>query len=365
MRFPSKPTVLLIDDEPNNLFSFEVAFRKEFRVITAESVAEARDILSKETVHVVISDQRMPTETRAEFLRWTRMEYPNVVRILMTAYEELSSVIEAINIGHIYYYIAKPWEESEVRIWVNKAFERYKSNQLLKQRNEQLEKAYNELDQLIYSASHDLRGPLTSILGLSQLIRTEKLTPNQEGYLKLIDNSVTKLETILNGLAEFSKVHGLYEDFKLVKSEEFLDAVVEKLYLVEPDLKEINLERNIIQEGEFYTDAARLEVVLFNILRNAVHFRHADHKAAKVIVSMDIKPDKAVIAVEDNGIGIEPDHIDNIFRLFYRGDSRSRGAGIGLYAAKESVQAMGGSLKVESESGVGSKFQITLPGISA
>ncbi len=118
--------VLYIDDEINNLNSFKATFRRNFNITTAESVDEALKILEKETIHVILSDQRMPKMTGIEFFESIQLIFPNPIRILITGYTDINAVIDAINRGQVYKYLTKPWVEDDVKIFVEKAFEVYR-----------------------------------------------------------------------------------------------------------------------------------------------------------------------------------------------------------------------------------------------
>ncbi len=119
------PTLLLVDDEANILNALRRLFRPHgYRVLTAESGAAGLELMSSESVDLVISDMRMPQMNGAEFLERVQTEHPDVVRILLTGYADLDSTIAAINHGGIYRYLAKPWEENDVLLTVRHALER-------------------------------------------------------------------------------------------------------------------------------------------------------------------------------------------------------------------------------------------------
>ncbi len=115
--------VLYIDDEPNNITSFKAAFRRIFNIFTAESAEEGRIILGKEPIHVILSDQRMPKTTGIEFFQSILDTHPEPIRILITGYTDINAVIDAINVGQVYKYLSKPWNEEEVKNTILKSFE--------------------------------------------------------------------------------------------------------------------------------------------------------------------------------------------------------------------------------------------------
>ncbi len=115
--------VLYIDDEPNNINSFKASFRRTFNVFTAESAEEGRKILDTETIHVILSDQRMPKMTGIEFFQSIIDTHPDPIRILITGYTDINAVIDAINLGQVYKYLSKPWNEEDIKNFIYKAYE--------------------------------------------------------------------------------------------------------------------------------------------------------------------------------------------------------------------------------------------------
>ncbi|MDX1651423.1 MAG: response regulator [Brumimicrobium sp.] len=138
--------VLYIDDERSNLTSFKAAFRRNFNIFLAESAHDGLDILKNNQIHVILTDQRMPEKTGVEFLSSILEEYPHAIRILVTGYTDMDALVEAVNKGHIFKYISKPWDNEKLKEIIIKAYEVYKLqvetheiNEKLSQANEQLE----------------------------------------------------------------------------------------------------------------------------------------------------------------------------------------------------------------------------------
>ena len=115
--------VLYIDDEPHNLTAFKAAFRRDYNIFLAESAEEGKQILDKHNIHVILSDQRMPAVTGIEFFQSILNTHPEPIRILITGYTDVNAVIDAINLGQVYKYLTKPWNENDIRIFIDKAFE--------------------------------------------------------------------------------------------------------------------------------------------------------------------------------------------------------------------------------------------------
>lgn len=115
--------VLYIDDEPHNLTAFKAAFRRDYNIFLAESAEEGRHVLDTNDIHIILSDQRMPLETGIEFFASILHTHPEPIRILITGYTDVNAVIDAINLGQVYKYLTKPWNENDIRIFVSRAFE--------------------------------------------------------------------------------------------------------------------------------------------------------------------------------------------------------------------------------------------------
>lgn len=142
----NKISILYVDDELNNLISFKAVFRIKYNVFTAISGEEAIKILRNNLINIIITDQRMPHMTGVEFLESILDEFPDPIRILLTGYADMNAVIDAVNKGKIFHYLSKPWNEEELDITINRAFDVYKKqleeremNHKLSLSNEQLE----------------------------------------------------------------------------------------------------------------------------------------------------------------------------------------------------------------------------------
>lgn len=123
METSKRITVVYVDDEVHNLNSFKATFRKEFNVLTAGSASEALEIMKKHQVHIVITDQRMPEITGVDLLITVLEKYPDVLRVLLTGFTELTAVAEALSKGQVHYRMEKPWDEEQIRVVINAAYQ--------------------------------------------------------------------------------------------------------------------------------------------------------------------------------------------------------------------------------------------------
>ena len=141
--------VLYLDDEDNNLRSFKAAFRREYDVYTANTSEQAYDVIKSIKPHIIFSDQRMPVTSGVDFFNAVRQIFPDPVRILLTGYTDINDIIEAINKGHIYRFITKPWSEHEIRVAIDNAYDLYNTRKQLDEKLEELEKSNHELSRFI------------------------------------------------------------------------------------------------------------------------------------------------------------------------------------------------------------------------
>ena len=140
--------VLYVDDEINNLNSFKAAFRRDFDIYTAQSAYEGRKILDANEIGVIITDQRMPGMTGIEFLESILPVYPDTIRILLTGFSDMNAVMDAIHRGQVYKYLVKPWQNDELKLYIQNALEIYHLRRENKDLARKLHQANLQLAQL-------------------------------------------------------------------------------------------------------------------------------------------------------------------------------------------------------------------------
>ncbi|MCB9231575.1 MAG: PAS domain S-box protein [Bacteroidia bacterium] len=229
-----------------------------------------------------------------------------------------------------------------------------------KMREKELVTRNFELDSFVYRASHDLKAPLNSIMGLISIIKDEDSLEGALRYIQLMDRSVSKLDSFIRQLTEFSQNTRLEIENVPIQFEEILNEAVENLRYMD-EAEKVDLERNIRQKGEFLSDPMRLGIVLNNLVSNSVKYQ--DHKKPKATLKIEIETDEkeARLVIDDNGIGIPHEHLHRVFDLFFRASIQSTGTGLGLYITKSAIEYLGGSVRIESEPGVGTTFRIRIP----
>ncbi|MFD2037139.1 hybrid sensor histidine kinase/response regulator [Belliella marina] len=357
-----KIRVLYIDDEDNNLNSFKASLRKDFHIITAIDAEDGLKIAEKEELHVVIADQRMPGLSGVEFFERLMKINPDPIRILLTGYSDIASVIDAINKGEVYRFIDKPWNLEQIKNAIKNASEIYFTKKELKDKNERLKKVYSEMNQFVYSLSHELRGPLMSISGVSKLAKMETEDPNILEYFDMIDSATLRLDDFIYKMLDF------YRSTKIdtKASEVFFNEIIEEqlqAYREKLGLDDVNIEIKIDQQEQFYSDDSKLRVILNNLFSNAYKFQKSEGEGKSIKLEIVVKDKTAIIQIEDNGIGIDEKFHTEVFNLFHRATQRNVGSGLGLYMVKESVVQMGGKIQLVSKLDQGTIFTITLPSL--
>ncbi|MCZ8353689.1 MAG: PAS domain S-box protein [Cyclobacteriaceae bacterium] len=225
---------------------------------------------------------------------------------------------------------------------------------------EELKTRNTELDNFVYKVSHDLRAPLSSILGLVNLARLPGNTDNPMDYINLIGEKVDRLDHFISDVLSHSK--NLKLDVAVAKVD--LREVIAHTF---SDLSYLHgaseIKQNVSIEGiDFYNDPWRVAEILRNLISNSIKYRNLDHRTqSEVNIKIRIDHLRADISFTDNGIGIDPESLDRVFEMFFRASEQSDGSGIGLYIVKNAVDKLGGQISVQSKVGIGTRFHIILP----
>ncbi|AHF14021.1 hybrid sensor histidine kinase/response regulator [Niabella soli] len=351
--------VLYVDDEQQNLNSFMAAFRRKFKVFLATSVAAAFETLEKEPIHVLVSDQRMPEITGVEFLKQAKEKYPDIPRILLTGYTDVEVLADAVNEGDIYRYITKPWDELEVVNSILNAYDRFKASKDLQEKMEELQKTNDSLNRFVYSVSHELRAPIASAKGILDLVKMDDMYDAAGEYWKLMETCVQKLDYYVSQTIQFYKTARFDVRPESVNFKELIDSLI-RLYKSLGNAKGINFQVQVDEQYPFLGDAFRAEVIIANLLSNAVKCQRQEEPDKMVKIDVLTLKKEAVIAVTDNGIGINENDRERIFDQFYK-STNVEGIGLGLYILKESLAKLNGTIEVQSRLGEGSTFKVVIP----
>ncbi|UII28239.1 HAMP domain-containing histidine kinase [Fulvivirga maritima] len=226
--------------------------------------------------------------------------------------------------------------------------------------NRDLTEANNLLEHFIYSCSHDLKGPLSSIKGLIHLAKLSEGDEHREQYLKLINESTIRMDRFIQSMENY--LINAKEPVKkeMVDFQEIIDAIVLPMT---PLIKEkgIKVNTRILQETDLMGDKNRIILILKHLIDNAICYQKATKQENFLDIAIRVNNQEANIEICDNGEGISKDNINDIFKMFFRSSENSRGSGLGLYLVKETLEKLKGSVRVVSSRGVGSNFIIKIP----
>ena len=244
----------------------------------------------------------------------------------------------------------------------------YTSNELLRQEilerkrvEEQLHFKIRELDTFIYRATHDIRGPLSSMLGLISLTRAVPGTECVEQHLGMMEKSVKRLDSILLDLLNVSLIkHGKLK-YSYIDLEAVTYEIIHSIRDISDDMH-IHFSVSVEVEGEFYADRTLIITILQNLIENGIKYRNMNNSESIIHVEIrQLSRSSVEIQVRDNGIGIPENLQAKVFDMFFRGSLQGSGTGLGLYIVKNAVEKMEGSIHMESTVNQGSTFTILLP----
>ncbi|MCB9230733.1 MAG: PAS domain-containing protein [Bacteroidia bacterium] len=217
-----------------------------------------------------------------------------------------------------------------------------------------------ELDSFVYRASHDLKAPLNSIMGLISILQSEAKNQVVDTYVTMMNKSVLKLDTFIRNLADFSRNARLEITREPVSIKNTIEEAIESLRYMD-NADKVSIECELSPDLVINTDPVRLSIVVTNLISNAIKYQDLQKENRFVRIQAQTTPENHMLTVEDNGIGIPADHQEKIFDLFVRASVQSYGSGIGLYITKNAVERMGGQLSFQSVPGQGTTFTLTLP----
>ena len=241
--------------------------------------------------------------------------------------------------------------------------ERKKAEEEIRKKNVQLAKTNEELDRFVYSASHDMRAPLSSLLGLIHLSEKTNQPEELHLYLTMMKERIKTMEGFIREVTDYSRNTRL----DITPSEIVVKPLVREIanalaYSVEN--KKVRLLWNISDDLTTTTDASRLKVVLNNLISNAYKYHDKKKDDRYIRITGGRANGKTHIHIEDNGIGIASEHQHRIFDMFYRASEASEGSGLGLYIVKETLQKLGGEINVQSAAGEGTTFSFSIPDLT-
>ena len=258
---------------------------------------------------------------------------------------------------------------NEHQIEQNFEMGRFQEEQLQKKAllksNDELKKSNKELDSFVYSVSHDLRAPLSSMLGVVGLCEMGTLDPFMLKNVTLLKTSIKKLDGFIMDILDYSRNSRLEVDRQEIHFTELLNDISGNLkFMGAEDQRKVDIRTAIRNGVAFYSDKSRIGIILNNLISNSIRYQNPQAAEPYVEVNVDVSESAADIRVRDNGIGIDKENQEKVFNMFYRVSSKSIGSGLGLYIVKEAVEKLHGAIELRSEPGKGCEFSIHLPNLT-
>ncbi len=215
-----------------------------------------------------------------------------------------------------------------------------------------------ELDQLVYKTSHDLRSPLSSILGLVNVAKIDNNIDKLE-YINKIGTSIKRLDDFVKSMLNYAKASRVEVSPEKLNIRTIIEGCIKDLEYLE-NFTKLKVSLNFNKEY-FVTDKLKLKIILGNIISNAFKYINNREEQSFLKIDVNISASKMKLMIVDNGIGIEKEHLPKIMDMFYRGTELSQGSGLGMYIVKQSIDKLGGSISINSTSGKGTSIVIELP----
>jgi signal transduction histidine kinase len=355
-------TILYVDDEEHNLSAFKASFRRDHDITVVQDATSALDVINTKDFEVIIADQRMPGMTGVEFFEQIKEKHTDPMRILLTAYTNSQTVIDAVNKGNIDRYLVKPWNHELMEPTLRSGKDMYETRKALRVKNRELKKTNEELNRFVYSVSHDLRAPLMSLLGLINLGKNEDNVEARTEFFDLMEKSIQKMDTYIENTLNYYRNFSSRLRVEIVQIPDLINDIINSLNTMN---KEVKFTKNISGTGTFRTDGMRLKMALSNIISNAIKYGNNEGGECPVDISIENNDGILVAKIQDYGVGISDKELPLIFEMFYQSETiqDKKSTGIGLYIVKEAVDMLNGRIDVDSEPGKGTCFTLTIPEI--
>ncbi|HXC62023.1 MAG TPA: ATP-binding protein [Nitrospiria bacterium] len=370
-----KYPALYVDDEEMALETFKAQFRRDFTIHTALSGEEALRILSQQPIALIITDQRMPQMGGVALLEEVTKQYPNTIRMLMTAYSDMDIVIAAINKGQVYRYFPKPYNEDELRESIKEGLERY---YLIRER----ERLYAEKIELIKrmertnrltavgtlaaGMAHEINNPLVAINTFLQMVPQKYAEEEMdkefwEHFHKVVISEVDRIRNLIGRLLKYSRFS---EKEELHLEETDINQILQDMATFldnEAKRKGLTIQQDLTSGmPTALLDRERMKQVFLNILLNAIQATFRGYIRIKSACIEEDGEKFLQIAISDTGIGISEEELQKLFNPFFTTKQRG-GSGLGLITCHQIVDEHRGTIDVQTEVGKGSTFIVTLP----
>jgi len=230
----------------------------------------------------------------------------------------------------------------------------------VKERTAELEDANQRLETFVYKASHDIKGPLKSIIGLTTIGQKDVKDEVSKNYFDHILHSTKKLDNLLMDLLMVTKVRQTSLQLEKIDFEEMVREILDSFQNA-PGYDKMNITTEIKCHDDFYSDKKLLHSVIQNLIENPIKYQDSEKSRSSLTIKITVfKNGQAELVFKDNGLGIKKEFQKQIFDMFFKANEHANGTGLGLYIVKTTVEKLKGTIRLESEEGKGSTFYVNL-----
>ena len=225
--------------------------------------------------------------------------------------------------------------------------------------------ANRQLDKFVYHASHDLRAPLTSMLGLIAVSKKEGTMDKINKLLSKQEETILKLDDYIKDILVLSRIKPTEINATAINLSDHIDGILKQCQFMLEE-KNIIVNTNLNVDAPFFTDGKRLNIVLANLLSNGIKYADASKPANTIDITAILnKENNLIISIKDNGVGIAANELEKVFEMFYSSSYENKGTGLGLYIVQETVSRMRGTVTIKSDKGIFTTVEVILPNLSA
>lgn len=375
-----RPYVLYVDDEELNLKVFDANFRTRFRCLLASSAAEALELLARHApdTAVILSDQRMPGMTGVELLEQVRALYPDIQRMVVTAYSDMDAVMAAVNRGQIVRYVVKPWIKNELAAALEDSVRIHRLQGKLREVEAGLAQSASlaGVGQIAAGIAHELMNPVSYLVQNVEALRDEWETIERylhvhlehapdDGVVSAMNDVRPILRDLDTGTAQIRHIAShVKQQARGQEADSDCDVSEIAGFAVRMTRASVGRTARLNPHGpsplRVQIGPVRLTQVLVNLITNAAHAVEATGRAGLIEVTWRDDGEVARVDVHDNGAGISPEHLERVFQPLFTTKAVGVGTGLGLGLSRDLVRECGGELSLVSTLGVGTTATVTL-----
>jgi two-component system NtrC family sensor kinase len=382
-----RPAVIYVDDEPINLKVFEASFKNRFRVVTCLGGAAALEALRARPgdIGVLITDQRMPVMTGVQLLEKVREEFPDVQRMIITAYSDMQAVVDSVNRGQVSRYFVKPWAREELSSALEDSLHIFELQNRLRDvevrmlRSERLA----AIGQVSAGIAHELMNPVSYLTQNVVTLRTELLEIEAYARARLTDSPAPGVSAALDDLpALLSDVEqgaqlvrqlalGVRTQARGEDADDQCEVSEVAHFASRLARAEVRQRADMVIKGpavKVRGGQVKLTQVLLNLIVNAAQAMESTNRKGTIEVSWEDLGARGVrLWVKDNGSGIPPELHEQVFEPLFTTRPIGVGTGLGLAICRDLIQSVGGEISLQSRVGVGTTIEIWLkqPAVAA